>query len=299
MNIDEEAKEISEQYGVDKDQIKQQLQSLIEDFKVPEDEARRSIISRISDEGVEGSESIETKIEDFKAPEEWVSLEAKVLRLWESESDSIAQSGLIGDETGAVRFTSWSKSNLPLLEENKNYRIENAVTDEYRDRIGVYLNSSTSIEEIDKEINAVDWRQEIEGAIVSIQNGSGLIERCPQCNRVLRDGRCVDHGEIDGEFDLRVKAILDDGDSVYNVLLDRQTTEEFTNMSLEDAKKEAKEAMDRSIVEDKIKNRLLGRYFKIRGSTIEQMFLAEEVEKLQKETSEEEIDHLLVKARTL
>jgi len=70
-------------------------------------------------------------IADLDQEGEWVTIEAKVLQLWEANSDSINQVGLIGDETGKIKFVSWEKGNLPSLEEGKSYRIKGAVVDSW------------------------------------------------------------------------------------------------------------------------------------------------------------------------
>ena len=56
-------------------------------------------------------------------------------------SDSIDQVGLAGDETGTIKFTKWSKSDLPTLEANGNYLLKNVVTDEWGGRVTRSLRS--------------------------------------------------------------------------------------------------------------------------------------------------------------
>ena len=116
----------------------------------------------------------------------------KVVDLWEPRSDAVAQVGLLGDESGTIKFTKWSKSDLPTLEEGAVYDLRNVVTDEYEGRFSVKLNRTTTIEELDEEIEVGDDDLTIEGALVDIQSGSGLIKRCPEddCTRVLQNGRC-------------------------------------------------------------------------------------------------------------
>jgi hypothetical protein len=73
-----------------------------------------------------------------------------VVELWEPRADAVAQVGLLGDETGTIKFTKWSKSDLPELEEGKSYALRNVVTDEYQGRFSVKLNRTTTIEELDE-----------------------------------------------------------------------------------------------------------------------------------------------------
>ena len=43
------------------------------------------------------------------------------------------------------------------------------------------------------------------GTVVAIANNSGIIERCPECRRVMRDGECAEHGPQRGEEDVRLR----------------------------------------------------------------------------------------------
>src|SRR5699024_11032876 len=92
------------------------------------------------------------EIGSINAAEEWIDITAKVVELWEPRSDAIAQVGLVGDETGRIKFTSWAKSDLPTVEEGSVYQLGNVVTDEYQGQFSVKLNRTTTIEEVDDEI---------------------------------------------------------------------------------------------------------------------------------------------------
>lgn len=67
--------------------------------------------------------------------------------------------------------------------------------------------------------------------------------------RVLQDGRCSEYGEREGEFDLRIEGVLDDGDTVQKVLFNREATEELTGIILADAKERVMDALDTSVSE--------------------------------------------------
>jgi replication factor A1 len=61
------------------------------------------------------------KIEDLSIEEKFVTIEGTVIQLWTPTSKKIHQTGLIKDETGIIKFTTWT-SNEPLdVEENKSY----------------------------------------------------------------------------------------------------------------------------------------------------------------------------------
>lgn len=306
-DVHSHAEEIHEQFAdqldITVEEIEERLDTLVNDYQVPIEEARRSVTSSYYDETTVDPESVgdgneHREIGSINTPEEWVDITAKVVELWEPRSDSIAQVGLVGDETGRIKFTSWAKSDLPTLEEGSVYQLGNVVTDEYQGQFSVKLNRTTTIEEIDEEIEVGDNTTEVEGALVDIQSGSGLIKRCPHedCTRVLQNGRCSEHGEVEGEFDLRVKGVLDDGAEVHEVIFNQEMTEELTGISLEEAKERAMDALDTTVVADDIRATVLGRYYGISGPELGRYVLADEFEQLGARMDSEE---MLITARSL
>ncbi len=245
-----------------------------------------------------GGTSEEREITEIDTPEEWVDLTAKVSQLWEPRSESIAQVGLLGDPSGTIKFTKWATSDLPELDEGGVYRLENLVTDEYEGRFSVKLNRTTGIEELDEELEVGDDAIAVEGALVDIQRGSGLIKRCPEddCTRVLQNGRCSEHGEVEGEFDLRVKAVIDDGNEVHETIFNQEATEELAGIDLDEAKEMAMDALDTTVVADEIRDDVLGSYYRVEGPTLGRYVLANEFEVLGGPADAEET---LIKARSL
>ena len=302
------AAEIHEQFAdrldVTIDGIHERLETLVEDYKVPVDEARRSVTNTYLDEAgmdrndLMGGGNEVKQIREIDSAEEWIDLTAKVVDLWEAQSDAVAQVGLLGDETGTIKFTKWSKSDLSELDEGQVYQLRNLVTDEYQGRYSVKLNRTTTIEAVDEEIDVGDDDIEIEGALVDIQSGSGLIKRCPEedCTRVLQNGRCGEHGEVDGGFDLRIKGVLDDGTDVHEVIFDREATGDVADITLEGAKEMAKDALDTSVVADEIREKTLGYYYRVTGPTLGRYVLADEVERL---TEPADPEAVLIKARSV
>jgi replication factor A1 len=297
--------QFSDQLDVTVDEIEERLETLVNEYKVPLSEARRSVVNTYLDEaGMErdelagGGGNEEVDIADVDAPEEWVDVTAKVVDLWDATADAVAQVGLLGDETGTIKFTKWSKSDLPELEEGKVYSLRNVVTDEYQGRFSVKLNRTTTIEELNEDIEVGDDAVEVEGALVDIQSGSGLIKRCPEedCTRVLQNGRCNEHGEVEGEFDLRIKGVLDDGEEVTEVIFDEEATEELTGITLEQAKEMAMDALDTTVVADEMRQKVLGRYYRVEGPTLGRYVLANELERLDGPVDAEA---MLIKARSI
>ena len=306
-DVHSHAEEIHEQFADQMDltveEVEERLDTLVNEYQVPIEEARRSVTSSYYDEADADAESVgdaneQREVGSINTAEEWVDITAKVVELWEPRSDSIAQVGLVGDETGRIKFTSWAKSDLPTLEEGSVYQLGNVVTDEYQGQYSVKLNRTTIIEEVDEEIEVGDNTTKVEGALVDIQNGSGLIKRCPDedCTRVLQNGRCSEHGEVDGEFDLRIKGVLDNGSVVHEVIFNQEMTEEFGDITLAEAKERAMDALDTTVVADDISEKVLGQYYRISGPELGRYVLVDEFERLGARTDSEEV---LITARSL
>jgi replication factor A1 len=94
---------------------------------------------------------------------------------------------------------------------------------------------------------------------------------------------------------MRIKGVLDDGNDVYDVLLDREATERVTGIEMEEAKQDAMDALDTSVVTDSMKSILVGRYFHVKGPRVGRYVLADEVEEVD-ETPD--ADALLMEARS-
>ncbi|WP_433626075.1 replication factor A [Halomicrococcus sp. NG-SE-24] len=308
-DVRQHAEEIQEQFSdhldVTVDDVASRLDSLVNEYRVPMEEARRSVVSHYLDEaGLErdeirsGGGTEEAELADIDTDEQWLNVTAKVVDLWEPRSDAVGQVGLLGDESGTIKFTKWAKSDLPELEEGKVYRLGNVVTDEYQGDYSVKLNRTTTIEELDREMEVGDDSEEIEGALVDIQSGSGLIKRCPHddCTRVLQNGRCSEHGEVEGEFDLRIKGVLDDGVDVHEVIFDEGATEELTGISLDEAKQMAMDALDTTVVADEMREETLGHYYRVSGPTMGRYLLVDEMETL---TGPVDAEEALIKARSI
>lgn len=301
------AAEITEQLSghieVDRDEVEDQLENLVTEYRVPTEEARRSVVNSYLDEaGMDrdefaGSGDGRVLVGDIDKDEEWVDLRAKLIELWDSDSEAVSQVGLLGDESGTIKFVAFETSDLPLLEEEQNYELTNIVTDEYQGQYSVKLNRTTDITEIDAEIEVGDDAETVSGALVDMQSGSGLIKRCPEedCTRVLQNGRCSEHGKVDGEFDLRIKGVLDDGATVTEVIFDEEATKNLTGIDLAEAKQMAKDALDTSVVAEEMSGEIQGLYYEVTGPRLGRYVLANEVS----EVGQVDPEETLIKARSM
>ncbi|MFD1567994.1 Single-stranded DNA binding protein [Halolamina litorea] len=189
-------------------------------------------------------------------------------------------SGVIGDETGRLPFTDWNPH--PEIETGESVRLEDVYVREYRGAPSVNVSEFSTVTRLEEPVvvtdsapsmsigEAVDggglFDVELSGNVIEVRDGSGLIQRCPECNRAIQNGECRSHGQVDGVDDLRTKAILDDGTGTCTVILGRDLTEAIYGGDLDDARDAAREAMDREVVADAIAEELVGDAYRARGS---------------------------------
>lgn len=309
------AEQLQEELGDETDATIEELEESFENllnYSVPEQEALNSLRRQYgnmngngggsnSDDGGSGGDP-ETNLEDIDTDEEWITVNVEVVDLWEPRSDAISQVGLVGDETDTMKFVAFSSSEIDTeLEEGTSYKLSPVVTDEYQGRFSIKLNRQTDITKLDENIEVDDGSMDISIPIVDVQDGSGLIKRCPvsegdndddTCGRPIRNGRCNEHGEVDGEFDLRIKAVGDNGTETVDILFNRETTEALTGMTLDEAKQMAQDAMDTSVVMDDISEQIVGNYYHITGRKPGDYLLVETCDPVDTDTKTEAQDML-------
>ena len=196
------------------------------------------------------------------------------------EGETEILSGVLADETTRLPFTDWEPR--AEIEEGASLRFENVYIREFRGVPSINCSEFTTVEPLDREVEANEsaprmtieeaierggaFDVELVGTVVAVRDGSGLIQRCPECGRVIQKGQCRSHGDVDGEDDLRVKAILDDGTATTTAVLGTDLTAEVYGGGLEKARSEARDAMDQGVVSDEIRERIVGREFRVRGA---------------------------------
>jgi replication factor A1 len=275
------ALEISERFAkkgvvIKQEKIQEKMDELSK-FKVPELEISRAVIRNLEKETGIRLEDQCVSIEDIIEEGKWISLKAKVIQLWDN-SDSISQVGLIGDETGVIKFTIWKTAGIDItVSQGNSYIFQNVVSSCFNDKMQIAVTSTSHILPNAEEVKQKEKEVVITGVIVSLTNGSGLIKRCPECSKSLGKGSCDEHGKV-GILDIRIKAVLDDGKNTYNILALREMTARLTELTLDGAKQIATEALDQSAVTDMIKKKILGKYFNLRCVPIGTNFLVTNVE---------------------
>ena len=191
-------------------------------------------------------------------------------------------SGVVSDGSTRLPFTDWEPDDHAAMVEDASVRIENAHVKEFRGVPQVTLGEYTTVEALDREIAPGDeaprmsvgeavssggvFDVELVGSVLDVREGSGLIQRCPECGRIVQKGQCRSHGAVEGVDDLRTKAILDDGSGTATVVLDDELTSEVYGGTLEDALEHARDAMDQEVVADRIRERVVGKEYRVRGN---------------------------------
>jgi len=207
-----------------------------------------------------------------------MEVESKVIDGRDGETEIL--SGVLADESTRLPFTDWDPH--PELQEGASVRIEDVYVREFRGVPSVNVSEFSLVAPLDREVAANEEAQrlpvgeavdgggafdvELVGNVIEVRDGSGLIQRCPDCGRVVQNGQCRSHGQVDAEDDMRVKAILDDGTGTATAVLDREMTERVYGGTLEDALEAARDAMDREVVAEEIAADLVGREFRVRGT---------------------------------
>lgn len=219
-----------------------------------------------------------------------VSVAARILFVEKREVDVSGEkkevfSGVIGDESGKIRFSAWSDFQLM---EDEVIKIEGAYVKSWRgilqlnfddradvQRIGEHFPSKEDISMgaklfIDDIEGGVDLL--VEGVILDVKDGSGLIYRCPECNRAVKRGACNIHGDVEAVPDLRIKAVLDDSTGAMTVVLGKKLTEMLLNKNLQKCLEETRSSPNPELIKDELYQKLISRPMRLRGNVLKDDF---------------------------
>lgn len=317
VDIDTLAQELSNSLPDDADvelsEIKDSLDELINDFNVGEEEAVSATKSKVLQDyegdgsttrsGGDPAQDEDVSLGDL-APEhdeQWFNVRGEVTRLFdlnENQEEYITQRGVLADDTGTTLFTVFNdvveEDPSAELEVGETYELLGVVGELYNDDVSIELTTSTTINETEDTFEPPENDISITGPIVDIQNGSGLVKRCSvdDCSYVLNSGQCSQHGDVEGEHDLRLKTIIDDGTTPHQVYFGREATEAITDIKLEQAIEIAKDAMDTEAVADEMEIDLLGRYYHVAGGEGAYVFVNEFSRIERDRTADEEVEEL-------
>jgi len=152
---------------------------------------------------------------------------------------------------------------LESLDDEKALEVLDSFPEKFPEAIVIEVKHVERILEktrIKKTAETREFRLKLNGKITQIYDGSGLIQRCPKCNRWIIDNFCIVHSDVEGVWDLRIKARFDDGKERCTLIFKRDMTEKSANITLEEAKKVGEAA-----TLERIREALFGKNFEIEG----------------------------------
>ena len=187
-------------------------------------------------------------------------------------------SGVLGDETGEIPFTSWDLE----VRNDEILKITGAYVSTFLGMPQLVFDSRATLEKVEREIEVKEMPIQIEslegrggfnvlveGVVIDIKGGSGLIYRCPQCGRVLRSSVCPVHGKVTPEPDLRIKAIIDDGTGAVMAIFNREQTEKILGITLNDAIDRVRENLSNpSVIQEMVEEKMIARPIQLRGNVM-------------------------------
>ncbi len=158
-------------------------------------------------------------------------------------------SGMIADDTGKIQFSAWSDYSI---KEGESLCISNAYIKTWKGIPQLNLGDRCEVSRVDAITEVIDTSANkktvdeitriggglditLEGLVVDVRQGSGIIRRCPQCNRSMLNGACTTHGMVEGVMDLRLKVVIDDGTGAIGAIINRADTEKLTGITLQAA----------------------------------------------------------------
>ncbi len=227
-----------------------------------------------------------------------MSIEKKMVNTKDDEEKELF-SGILADETGKAQFSAWHDFDIdeddvirvtggyvrtwrgiPQYSFDEGAEVQFLDDDELPSAEELEEKSVYTISHLAKRGGAVD--AVVDAVMIDIKSGSGLIFRCPECRRVVQKGACRVHGKVDGEPDLRVKGILDDGTGALTVIINKELTEEILEYDIDEAMEIAKDAMNQSVVRDEVEEKLIAQPLRVKGDITSDeyglMLIADEVE---------------------
>ncbi len=229
-------------------------------------------------------EAKEYKVKDFYGGLGSVIFTAKILSIEKREVNvgsekKTVYSGILADETAKASFSVWHNFKL---KKGDVIRVEGAYTKTWRGLPQVNFDDNCDVKKLKgKKMDVAEAKvgalHEIErlggaidilvrGVIVDVKKGSGLIFRCPECNRVVQNNICRSHGNVEGLPDLRIKAVIDDGTSTLTIISKRDITEKILKKSMDQCLEIAKKSFNYEVIQGEVANVLLGRAVEAHGN---------------------------------
>ncbi len=199
--------------------------------------------------------------------------------------------GTLGDETGRIAFTAWhdfelevddvvtisggyvkSWRGVPKLNFDINCKVDKHEDDDMiPDLASLSEAKLVTIEELNDQKGA--FGAIVQGIVLEIKKGSGLIYRCPECNRMLQNNACTVHGNQEGVADLRVKAVVDDGTDGLVAIINNDLTTRILGKDLEASKKLTEGSPEgNEIILKELNDKLIAHPIELKGNVMTDNF---------------------------
>ena len=192
-------------------------------------------------------------------------------------------SGIAADTTGKVQFSAWSDFGL---QEGETVCIKNAYIRAWKGIPQLNFGDRSEVSRVDDTIGDIDEAtlsrksvgeivrngggidMTVSGTVVDVRSGSGLIKRCPQCNRSILGTECLNHGTVEPVYDVRLKVVIDDGTGAMSAIIGREVTERLTGMTLKMAMDLAKARGEADAVARAMAGKVLLRHVRLTGNVM-------------------------------
>ena len=210
-------------------------------------------------------------------------------------------SGKIADNTGQCRMSAWqdlpiSEDDLPVCVKLSGVRVRAwqgipDITVDRADQVEVLADTpweekvDLSNQEIEISVSELARGSgrigvKTQGVFVSIRDDSGVIMRCPECRRTLKDGVCSIHGAVEGNQDIRLRFVIDDGAGNVSVILNSECTQMLLGMDEKGIKAKVQEMGDDGFVSD-LRRQFFAKMLSVSGRFLKDengsMFIADKV----------------------
>ena len=232
--------------------------------------------------------SSEAKISDLKEGIGNVTVTGRILTVETRNiivkgEQKVVYSGLMADDTGKIQFSAWNDFGL---KEGETICITNAYIRGWKGIPQLNLGERCEVSRVDDNFQDADIGGSsvktvgeivrtggglditLSGTVVDLRMGSGLIKRCPECNRSVLNNECVSHGTIIPKLDLRMKVVVDDGTGAISAVINRECTEKLTGVTLKMATDLAKARGESEIIAKSMAEKILIKHIRIRGNVM-------------------------------
>ena len=194
----------------------------------------------------------------------------------------VVYSGMIADDTGKLQYSAWNDFNL---KEGETVCIKNAYIRAWKGIPQLNIGDRAEVSRVDDTFGDISDDATIKGigeiirtgggidinvigTVVDVRRGSGLIERCPECNRSIINSECQAHGKVKPVMDLRMKLTLDDGTGAISAIINRDLTEKLTGVTLGAAEGLAKAKGNLELVAHELAKKMIIRRLSLVGNVL-------------------------------